>query len=138
MGSFVQAIGTIKQGQDAAAAGDFNAAMKEQAATGTLQQAGQDEVMQRRSVQMALGDQAAAMGEAGVAGSPTSEAVQRQSSINAELDSLNIRYKGALSAWGLRQQAALDRMEGKNARTTSYLMAGSQLLKGAEDAAKYF
>lgn len=127
----VSAFGELKQGADAKQAGDFNAAMADQGASATLQQSGQSEMMQRRSAQIALGDQAAAMGEAGVAGSPSSEAVQRQSSVNAELDALNIRYKGKLAAWGMRAQGSLAKMEGDNAQTSSNLRAGARLLTAA-------
>lgn len=127
----IMAVGAVQQGNAAKQAGDFNAGMLEQGATATLQQSGQNEVMQRRSAQIAMGDQAAAMGEAGVAGSSTSEAVQRQSSVNAELDALGIRYKGKLGAYGYRQQGALTRMEGEDAQRTSYLRAGASLLSGA-------
>lgn len=125
------AFGTLLQGADAKEAGDFNAAMKDYAAQSTEQQAGQSEWRQRRAARIALGDQAAAMGEAGVAGSPSSEAIQRQSSVDAELDALNIRYKGKLAAYGLRQQGRLDRLEGSNAQSEAQFKAGAQLLTSA-------
>lgn len=129
----VSAFASLQQGEAAQEAGDFNAAMADRSATSTLQQTGQSEATQRRSALRAAGDQAAAMGEAGVAGSSTSQAVQHQSSVDAELDALNIRYKGTLAAWGLRNQGAVAQMEGDSAAKNSQLLAGSKILGAVGD-----
>src|SRR5437016_189152 len=121
------AAGRLSQGQATRQADDYNATVAAQYARAAGGEAGQEEVTQRRSAQMALGNAAAAAGEAGVSGGST-ETVMRQSALNAELDALNIRYQGRLRSLGLNAKGTLDRYQGRQAQSQSNQLAGATLL----------
>jgi hypothetical protein len=85
-------------------------------------------------VRKLLSSQKAAYGKSGVdlAGSPLlalQETVEQ-----GELDALAIRYGGDVDASRNRSAAEISRMEGKAARTSGYLQAGSTLLSGGVKA----
>lgn len=86
-------------------------------------QAYEDEQAQRREAKMLLGAQAAAMAQSGTGVEGTNEQVLRQSAALAELDALNIRYRGLSEAHGLLKQARAQKRAGD-------LSAGLSLLKG--------
>lgn len=119
IGGGIQAYATAKSGKSQ------SKTLKRQARA-TFQQSTQDEYAQRREARAFLGRQAAAFAEAGV-GPGTSDYVQEQSAILAELDALNIRYRGVLQGRGLLAEA-------KNVKKQSKLLAGAQLLAGISDA----
>lgn len=123
------AYGAISQGQQQKDAAGYNAAANEQYAQVGEREAASDEQQQRKNAQLFLGNQAAARGESGLSG-PSSDAVAKQSSMQAELDALNIRYHGAIKAYGLRTQGRQDIAQGNAAAGQQYQLAGSQLLKG--------
>lgn len=82
-----------------------------------------DEEAQRREAKMLLGAQAAAMAQSGTGIAGSNELVMRQSAALAELDALNIRYRGLMQAKGLLA-------EGRAAQSSGYMSAGLSLLKG--------
>lgn len=90
----------------------------------TLRQSAQDEYQQRREGRDFMGRQAAAFAQAGIGYGGTSEMVIRDSAIKAELDALNIRYRGQVQSRALLAEA-------KNVKKQALFTAGAQLLSGA-------
>lgn len=133
-GTLVSAMGAIQQGNAAAAAADYNARLAEQNATIATQQAAEKERQQRILARKQIGSARAAYGASGVTmeGSPLD--VLEESAYNSELDALTLRYGGQIESMGLRNQAALERMQGKSAKTAGYMNAGSSLLLGGAKA----
>jgi hypothetical protein len=142
----VSAVGAIQQGAAAAAQGraqqqaqQVNAAIKEQNSVAVRQQAGAREEQQRRIARQVLGQQRAALAQAGIGvGFGSALDIEEQSAIRAEYDALAIRYEGEMQATGLLASAQQDlyqgqiaRAAGKNAQTASYISAGASLLSGA-------
>ena len=113
VGTATSAIGSIKQGQAANQTAKFNAQVAENAAIGSRQTAAENERRQRRASLDLLEDNA----------------------MEEELQALTIRHGGNLRARGFQQQAALDRMQGKTAVSSSRVGAATTLLKGGVGAA---
>lgn len=139
------ATGAIAQGNAASAsyagqanALNYNAEIAKQNATVTYEATNAQEEQQRRNTRLALGRQAAAIGQSGVdPTSGTSLLVAKDSATQGELDALNTRYKGDLTARGYSQQAVVDATEAQNAssnastaRRGGYLTAVGSLLQG--------
>jgi hypothetical protein len=116
------AIGYAKQSQ----AADYNAKVSTNEANMSVNQANAQEGQVRRAGREALGRQAAAFGAAGVGYGGSSETALDQSAINQELDALNTRNKGTITAYGYRTNAGLEQDQAKGYG----LMAGAALLKG--------
>lgn len=116
------AVGYVKQGQ----AADYNAKVSQNEANMSVNQANAQEGQVRRMGREALGCQSAAFGAANVGYGGSSETALDQSSINQELDALNTRNKGTITAYGYRTNAGLE----KDQATGYGLMAGAALLKG--------
>lgn len=147
----VGAIGAVQQGKAQAAsykseqqAANYNATIQAQNATVARQQANAREEAQRRQARQVLGEQRAALSQAGIGLGGSAADVYGQSATNAELDALNIRYEGDLQARGLLAQSQLSTYEGKvagmnaaSARSGSYWNAASSLLAGASSAYGY-
>jgi hypothetical protein len=129
------AIGSIAQGNAANAAAQANANALTQQAEAENRAAGAREEQQRRANRQFLGGQRAALAQAGIGVEGSAYDIARQSSINAELDALNIRYDGQLAAKGLRDQAMMQRFEGKQAKTAGFFGAGAAILQGAANYA---
>lgn len=144
----LSAFSAISQGEQqsernkaAARAEEYNAAVARNRAANTAAAYSQREDQQRRQARMIIGEQRAAGAQSGLANSGSIADAEEMSVINAELDSLNIRYKGSLESQGLLSQADMNdysasgyRSAAKSAKTNSYLAAGSAILSGA---AKY-
>lgn len=124
------AAGAVTQGADANSAANANAAALGQQAHVAQSQAYADEQTQRRQSNQVLGEQAAAIAQAGGGMGGTSAKVAEQSGINAELDALNIRYGGTMKASGLMAQAQAEKAQGRSALVQSGFLAGANLLKG--------
>jgi len=152
IGAVVGAYSSYQQGQAQEAnfkaqanADKYNAAVAEQSAAVKRQQYVAQEEAQRRQAKQVLGEQRAALAQAGIGLSGSAADVYGQSAANAELDALNIRYTGELDARGLLAQgeqyrygARVNRMNAGSARTGGYLNAASSLLSGASSAYGYY
>jgi hypothetical protein len=138
-------IGTLSQASAASAsarseadAARWNAENDRQRATTSLQQANAQEELQRRNARKSAGNLRAGLVENGIAleGGTGADLVE-ESSLNAEMDALNIRYQGQLNAKGYNESAnqnmyaasAAD-ARAKNAKTAGYLGAAGQVLSG--------
>jgi hypothetical protein len=115
-GSFLSALGTI------GAARSDSRALKAQSRT-AFAQGYEDEAAQRRRARAELGEQAAAIAQAGIGYGGTAALVMEQSELNAEMDALNYRYRGVQQGTALRTQA-------KQVKAEGYMQAGAQLLTG--------
>jgi hypothetical protein len=147
----VSAVGAIQQGAAAAAQGrsqqqaqQYNAVVKQQNAELARQQAGAREEQQRRGARQILGQQRAALAQAGIGMTGSALDIEEQSAVRAEMDALTIAYEGELQAKGLLASAQQDLFQGeaalaagRNAQTASYISAGASLLSGAASYGYY-
>lgn len=147
----VSAVGAIQQGAAAAAQGkaqqqaqQYNAVVKEQNARLARQQAGAREEQQRRGARQVLGQQRAALAQAGIGSGGSALDIEEQSAERAELDALTIAYGGELQAKGLLASAQQDlymgevaAARGQNAQSASYISAGASILSGAASVGAY-
>lgn len=128
----VGAVGSLKEGSDRQAQAERQAQLDQMEARNAEQVGLTQEATTRRQSREFLGRQAAAFAQAGV-GPGSSTDVQKQSAINAELDALNVRYRGQLTKYGYDYSAQSDLAEGNAAKTASYFNAGGALLKGVSN-----
>lgn len=142
----VGAIGAIQQGNAAAAsensaaqAARYNAEMDRQRAVMALQQGNAQEEASRRESRAKMGNLRAGLAENGIGlDSGTGADLVQESSLNSELDALNIRYNAQINARGYNEQAKLNdysaeaaRGRAKTARTAGFLGAAGSILTGA-------
>lgn len=130
----VSTVGSLIKGESQAAANDYNASIARQNALIAQQQGAAAVQAQQRDAARTIGRAIANYGASGVQvdqGSPMD--VLAESVRNAELDKLNIQYNYALKAQGYTQQAQLDTMGAKTSRTSGYLNATANVVRGASD-----
>ena len=131
--SGVDAYGKHQQGKADEEQAQQQAVLDQQEGKIAEQQSLVSEDTQRKASREFLGRQAAAFSEAGV-GPGSSTAVMNQSAINAELDALNVRYRGKLVKFGYDYNANSTMIEGQTKRRNANLAAGGSLLRGASEA----
>lgn len=130
--SGVSAIGEHQKGQAAEEQAQQQARLDQVEGQSAEQQSLTQEATQRRGAREFLGRQSAAFAESG-AGTGSSTAIMNQSAINAELDALNVRYKGQLTKFGYDYNSQSAIAEGRAKKSESNLNAGATLLKGASN-----
>lgn len=128
-------IGAISGARAESNAAKFNAAQAERNAQVARSNAAADAQAQSRDARRRIGAARAAYGAAGVSleGSPLD--VLEQSAAEAEMDKMNILYKGELQAMGYEDTAALNRSRAKDAQTAGIFGAGKAVLTGAQSGA---
>lgn len=126
----LKAIGSIFSGLSAYAAGKENAALLKQQGRTAFGNAVLEEDMQRREARESLGRTSAAIGESGTGYGGSSANVMDQAAIDAELDALNIRYKGQFAKYTYDYQSRIAKKQGKQALIGGALGAGADLLTG--------
>jgi len=131
VGTAVSAVGAISQGTSAANAANYNAKIQQNNALTAARVAAAKEEAQRRQANLALGEQSAALAQAGIGLGGSAADVQRQSRINAALDALNIRYEGQIQSQNYRADAELLKYQGGQDLTAAGLGAGTAILSGA-------
>ncbi len=119
-GSLIKAGGTLYGGLK-----DAKAVRKQ--ARVAFAQGYADEEASRRASRYQLGEQAAALAQAGIGSGGTAELVVKDSALAAEMDALNYRYRGIQQGRALKSQA-------KAIRRNAFLAAGTQLLSGSNDS----
>jgi hypothetical protein len=97
--------------------------------------ASQEELSRRNSAQV-LGEQRAMISQSGMSSSGTAADVAEQSGANAEIDALNIRFKGAVDLWNTKEQAKSLRTQAKQAKSFAGTMS-SLLGQGAQAYGNY-
>jgi hypothetical protein len=119
-------------------AANYNAALGQQNAESALQAGSANEEAQRRKSAVDMGHMRAGLAENGIGlDSGTATDLTEQSSMNAEMDALNIRYGAQNQARAYKSQSALDiqsaqqaSSNAKAAMTQGYLNAGAAALSG--------
>lgn len=133
----LSAAGAIYEGQAAYKAGQFNAGVLRLKASQIRKQAAYEEQQSLVNARKIVGDMKANYGASGITqeGSPLD--MMEESVKNANMDAMNIRYKGEMEARNSEFQAKLAEFQGKSARTASYFQAASSLIGGGTKAAEY-
>lgn len=148
----LSAVGQIQAGNAAASAAQANAVVQERNAIRSEQQAkdaimrGQlEEERKRREGAQIIGSQKARSSAANLDigyGSPMDAIIS--TAANIELDALTIRESARreaddfeMQAYNQRAGAAIGRAEGKNAKTSAFIGAGSSILSGGAKIYKY-
>lgn len=121
-GTAFSVMGALQSGANAQKVGEYNATVAQQKAQA-------DEATQRRRTNALLSTARANVGASGIelSGSPLD--VIANSAAEAELDALNIRYGGQITA-------QRERLQGSVARSQSYTAAASSLLQGLSSASR--
>ena len=132
IGTAVSAIGQKQAGDAAETQANQNAALGQAEGRLAESQAMTAETTQRQSAREFLGRQQAAFAESGVTGGSSTH-IMNQSAINAELDALNVRYRGQLTKFGYNYNANSMITEGQTQKRNSNLLAGATLLRGASN-----
>lgn len=130
VGTVVSTISTIKQGEAAAEAANKQAALAEQAAADSRNQAEQQEKRQRILNKKSLGDIRANMAASGIQLEGTPLDVLQESATNAELDAIAIRHGGEMRARSYQGEAELSRYRGSSYRDAAYMSGVGELLTG--------
>jgi hypothetical protein len=123
---YVAAAGTAYSAAKTSQSEAYNAKVQSNEANLSVNQANAQEGLVRRASREQLGRQAAAFGAAGVGYGGSSETALDQSATNSEMDALNTRYKGAITAYGYKTQSSIDSSLANQYGVT----AGAALLKG--------
>ena len=125
---------TYVAGENQAAQQEAEAKTADLNAQAAAEQANAAEEMQRRRNRQFLAKHRAAIAEAGIGFGGTSEQLQIDSAVAAELDALNIRYEGRLRGINFQTAASSARAGAASARTNGYLSIAGELLGGASQA----
>lgn len=115
------AIGAIKQGQNAKAAGDFNAKVASNRATSARQVAAENA---RREKRLGMKRQ----GELRARG--MSLDILEDSAMEEELNLLSVKHGGDVAAIGFNTTAQSERRRGETAQTAGYASAAGTVLAG--------
>lgn len=138
LGGAVAAAGTVAAGQAQANAANYNAKALNAKARQEREAAGAEASDFRRAESRKLASTRAARGASGVTmeGSPlmVDDATIREIALGAS----RLKYRGDVNAARLRDEASLEKMRGKAAKTESYFKAGSSLLTSAGSTAGMF
>jgi len=131
----VGAVSAIQQGKAARAASEFNANVEMQNAQIARADAAAAAQQVDRENYMRFGASRAAQGRSGGAADQGSVLdVLADNAMQGELEKQNVIYQGEQRARGFNNSSALDTTAGKNAQTSGYLKAGSELLGGGARA----
>lgn len=134
-GNVLNAVGSIVQGQQAAAIGRRNQEMLNQQAEAVRGTTYAREAAKRRQGAQSASAQRTALLQSGV--DPTSGTAAfgvAQSMRDMEMDALYTRYEGLLQARGLEDQGRMEKWQGKVARNKGYFSAASSLMQAGYHA----
>ena len=123
--------GQLYAGEQQRRAASYSADVAEQAARAAQEKAAYDEEMHRERIRKTLSTIRSLYGKSGVDMTGTPLLALEETAAQGEMDALAIRYGGDVAAARQRSEAALLKMQGKVASTSSYFQAGSTLLQGA-------
>jgi hypothetical protein len=130
VGVAATAAGAVAQGVSQSNAQAANAGTMATEGKIAATQGYEAEAQQRRKTGMIIGAEQAAAGQAGAGYGGSVGRSIGQSSRNAELDALNIRYKAQLQKWGYTTQAGNLQSESDTAMNSGLMRAGASLLTG--------
>lgn len=123
--------GALYAGEQQRKAASYSADVAEQSARAAQEKAAYDEEMHRERIRKTLSTIRSLYGRSGVDMTGTPLLALEETAAQGEMDALAIRYGGDVAAAQKRSEAALYKMQGKAAQTSSYFQAGSTLLQGA-------
>lgn len=127
-GAALNFIGGMQRAQAARRAGEYNAAIAEQNAQVSLQEAKEEERRKREFMTRQMGMMRANVGRSGLANEGSINEVLQDSAAQAELEALTIRHKGELQAMAYRQQGALAKWEAESNAKGYEMGAAASLL----------
>jgi hypothetical protein len=127
-GAALNFVGGMQRAQAARRTGEYNAAIAEQNAQISLQEAAEEERRKRQFMTRQMGQLRANIGKSGLANEGSMNEVLQDSAAQAELEALTIRHKGDLQALSYRQQGSLARMEGESMGRGYEMGAAASLL----------
>lgn len=131
-GTALKAIGSIANGQQAAAIGARNADVLNQQADETARATVAREGVLRDRNRDTLSQQRAAMLQNGLDPASGSALFTSSQAIrDAEMDALQLRYDGLMQSRAERMGASMERWKGQAAKRQSYFSAAGQLVQGA-------
>ena len=122
--------GSIAQGQQAQQMADMQAKAYEQQAQADAQASAYEQAQERRKQELMQANARAQVGASGVAMAGSPSEVLAANAKQGQMDIQAIRYGSQLRQNGLRTQADISRFSGKQAKTASYINAGSNLVSG--------
>ena len=127
------AVGAAGSATAKAQADKYNAQVDTNEANAARAQSVTQEDLLRNRNREIQGRQISAFGAAGVGYGGSSAGALKESAINQEMDALNTRYRGNLTAYGFETQAGLDNQDANNqiaagAINTVGALAGSKAL----------
>lgn len=132
VGTGVSAYGSIQAGKAANALAQYNAQQEEINAQARMRDAAIEANATRRRNRQIEGRLRAKQGASGVVGDVGSPLLdQINSRAELEMGALEVERQGNIEAGLMQQRAAIDRIEGKNAKRASYFNAAGTILKGA-------
>lgn len=131
-GQVLSVVGTLAQGNQAAAVASRNADAMKQQATETRRATVERENLTRDRSAQVLSGQRAAMLQNGIDPTAGTAAIgTEQSTRDADMDALTLRYQGLLQAQQMDTQADLTRWEGQAKKRQSRISAVGQLLNAS-------
>ena len=131
----VGALSAIQQGRAAQAAANYNATINEQNAQISRADAAIEATQVQRENALRLGAIRANQGASGgAAGEGSVLDVLGDVAAQGELERQFVLYQGEQRARGFTNTAQLDRYSGRQARSASYMRAGTELLSGGAAA----
>jgi len=133
MSAVLSTIGPIGEGISGQRAASFNAQVLGNNADFALKQGAENQRRIRRSNAQFQGSQEAAIGASGLQLSGSALNVLSDSAIEGELMALDAKVSAENKAKGLRSQATIERMRGKQARRAGFLGAGTNLIKISDE-----
>jgi hypothetical protein len=135
-GGLLGAAGSMQQGSAAKKAAKYNSKMLEARAVDVIAQSKEEERRQRVIGRKQLGDIRASYAASGVTteGSPLD--ILEESAASAELDALTIRRNGERQAMAFRNEAKLERMQGRASYNAGQIGAAATLLNAGAMAYK--
>lgn len=124
---------TLASGYQQSQVAEAESDLAKENAKAAAEQASAAEDATRRRNRSILARQRAAIAESGIGFGGSSETLQQDSAVQAELDALNIRYEGRLRGLGFQTDANVARQRSRNAMAGGALSTAGQLLGGAAD-----
>lgn len=136
-GAVITGMGQVKQGNEAKAAGDFSSRQGKRNAKASMAEGVRGAIEMRRQGARTASDASAAMAAGGgvtddVGAIKTLADIEQVTEYNA----LTSIYKGEQRAQTQSLQAQMDKLAGKNAKSSSYVSAAGTALGGASNAYK--
>ena len=131
MSEAIGPLASIIGGFQQKSAADYNAGVMRQEGAAAMQQSVTAEDTQRRGARESLGRTSAAIGASGTGYGGSSAGVMDQAAVNAELDALNLRYRGVFTKYGYDAESQIQKQRGNMAALNGVLNAGASLIKGS-------